>query len=119
MKFENFEPLMENRWIINTHPISIIPYFFRKYKMYNEGELIIFETEFLETVETTYNPKELLNITDITLEYLDPIGSRTGGLKMKVNGVNFTRKHSYSGNDLMITKLRIVIDEINLLTTEK
>lgn len=119
MKFENFEPLQGNRWIINTHPISIIPYLFRKYKMYNEGELIIFETEFIETVMDTYNPKELLEITDITLEYLDPIGSVVGGLIMKVNGINFKRKHSYSGNDLMITKLRIVIGEINLLTTEK
>ena len=119
MKFENVEPLMENRWIIRTHPMSIIPYLFRKYKMYNEGETIIFKTEFLETVMDTYNPKELMEITEITLEYLDPIGSVVGGLKMKVNGINFTRKHSYSGNDLMITKLRFVIGEINLLTTEK
>ncbi len=119
MKFENVEPLMENRWIIRTHPININPYLFRKYKMYNEGDTIIFKTEFLETVMDTYNPKELMEITEITLEYLDPIGSVVGGLKMKVNGINFKRKHSYSGNDLMITKLIIVIGEINLLTTEK
>jgi hypothetical protein len=116
IEFRPIEPLMENRWIIKTHPININPYLFRKYKMYNEGEKIIFKTEFFETVMDTYNPKELLEITDITLEYLDPTGVVVGGLKMIVKGINFERKHSYSGNDLMITKLRVIIDMIDLLT---
>lgn len=116
IEFRPIEPLMENRWIIKTHPININPYLFRKYKMYNEGEKIIFKTEFFETVMDTYNPKELLEITDITLEYLDPTGVVVGGLKMIVNGINFERKHSYSGNDLMITKLRVIIGETDLLT---
>lgn len=115
-QFIPVEPLMENRWIIRTHPININPYLFRKYKMYNEGETIIFKTEFLETVMDTYNPKELLEITDITVEYLDPTGHVVGGLKMIVKGINFERKHSYSGNDLMITKLRVIIGETDLLT---
>ena len=115
-QFVPVEPLMENRWIIKTHPININPYLFRKYKMYNEGETIIFKTEFFETVMDTYNPKELLEITDITLEYLDPTGVVVGGLKMIVKGINFERKHSYSENDLMITKLRVIIDMIDLLT---
>ena len=97
IEFRPVEPLMENRWFIKTHPININPYLFRKYKMYNEGETIIFKTEFLETVMDTYNPKELLEITDITVEYLDPIGHV----------------------DLMITKLRVIIGEIDLLTIPK
>ena len=115
-QFIPVEPLLENRWIIKTHPININPYLFRKYKMYNEGESVIFKTEFFETVMDTYNPKELLEITDITLEYLDPTGVVVGGLKMIVKGINFERKHSYSENDLMITKLRVIIDMIDLLT---
>jgi len=114
-QFIGVEPLMENRWIIKTHPININPYLFRKYKMYNEGEIIVFKTEFFETVMDTYNPKELLEITDITLEYLDPTGVVVGGLKMIVKGINFERKHSYSENDLMITKLRVIIGETDLL----
>ena len=116
IEFRPIEPLMENRWIIRTHPININPYLFRKYKMYNEGEIIVFKTEFFETVMDTYNPKELLEITDITVEYLDPTEVVVGGLKMIVKGINFERKHSYSGNDLMITKLRVIIDMIDLLT---
>jgi hypothetical protein len=114
-QFVPVEPLMENRWIIKTHPININPYLFRKYKMYNEGETIILKTEFFETVMDTYNPKELLEITDITLEYLDPTGVVVGGLKMIVKGINFERKHSYSENDLMMTKLRVIIGETDLL----
>lgn len=114
-QFIPVEPLLENRWIIKTHPININPYLFRKYKMYNEGESVIFKTEFFETVMDTYNPKELLEITDITLEYLDPTGVVVGGLKMIVKGINFERKHSYSGDDLMITKLRVIIGETDLL----
>jgi len=114
-QFIGVEPLMENRWIIKTHPININPYLFRKYKMYNEGEIIVFKTEFFETVMDTYNPKELLEITDITLEYLDPTGVVFGVLKMIVKGINFERKHSYSENDLMITKLRVIIGETDLL----
>ena len=115
IEFRPIEPLMENRWIIKTHPININPYLFRKYKMYNEGEIIVFKTEFFETVMDTYNPKELLEITDITLEYLDPTGVVVGGLKMIVKGINFERKHSYSGDYLMITKLRVIIGETDLL----
>ena len=115
-QFVPVEPLMENRWIIKTHPININPYLFRKYKMYNEGGSIIFKTEFFETVTDTYNPKELLEITDITVEYLDPTGVVVGGLKMIVKGINFERKHSYSENDLMMTKLRVIIGETDLLT---
>jgi hypothetical protein len=114
-QFIPVEPLLENRWIIKTHPTKINPYLFRKYKMYNEGESVIFKTEFFETVMDTYNPKELLEITDITLEYLDPTGVVVGGLKMIVKGINFERKHSYFGNDLMITKLRVIIGETDLL----
>jgi hypothetical protein len=116
IEFRPIEPLMENRWIIKTHPININPYLFRKYKMYNEGEKIIFKTEFFETVMDTYNPKELLEITDITVEYLDPTGVVVGGLKMIVKGINFERNHSYSENDLMMTKLRVIIGETDLLT---
>ena len=117
IEFRPMEPLMENRWIIRTHPLEISPYLFRKYKIFNEGEQIVLKTKFFETVECIYNPKDLLDITDITIEYLAPTGVLVGGLKMTVKGFNFERKHSYSGDNLMITKLRVVIDKIELIKT--
>ena len=115
IEFRPIEPLMENRWIIRTHPLEISPYLFRKYKMFNEGGQIVLKTKFFETVECSYNPKDLLNITDITIEYLDPTGTVVGGLKMTVKGFNFEREHSYSGDNLMMTKLRVIIDKIELI----
>ena len=113
--FKIYEPLKENRWIIETYPTQINPCLFRKYRMFNEGEKIIFKTEFVETIEETYNPKELLEITDIDLKYLSPVGDVVGGYKLVVGGLNFDKKHSYSNDDLLITKMRFVIEHINPL----
>jgi len=54
-EFKNYEPLRSNRWLIETHPTNINPYFFRKYKMFNEDDDIIFKTEFFEIVQESYN----------------------------------------------------------------
>lgn len=111
--FEAVEPLMANRWMIETTPIRINPYLFRKYRMFNEGEEIVFKTEFMETIKDAYTPNELMNITDIKLKYLDPTGESVFELDMNVNGLNFDKKHSYSDNDLLITKMRFIIGRIN------
>ena len=66
-EFKPVEPLKSNRWLLDTYPTVIDPYLFRKYKLYNVADEIIFETEFMETVHGVYNPKDLLDITDITV----------------------------------------------------
>jgi hypothetical protein len=113
--YNRLEPLMANRFIIETKPTIITQYLFRKYKMYNEGGSIIFKTEFLETTEETFNPFELLEITDISLQYLNPIGEIVGGFNMTVKGVNFKKSHSYDDGGLLITKMRFIIDKITLI----
>lgn len=110
--FEPIEPLKSNRWIIKTKPLVITDFLFREYKMYNEGEDIILETSFLETILETYNPIDLMNITDLTIQYLDPVGNVVGGFDMTIKGVNFEKHHSYSSDELLITNLRFVIDRI-------
>lgn len=115
LTFQQIEPLKSNRWVIETFPLKINYFLFRNYKMYNEGEKIIFETKFLETILDSYNPKDLMEITDITLMYLSPIGEIINGYKMIVSGVNFEKKHSYKSDKLLTTKLRFVIDQISLM----
>lgn len=112
MDFKNIEPLKENRWIIKTYPYKINFFLFRKYKMYNEGGKIIFKTSFFETVNEIHNPVDLMEITDINLEYLDPVGGTVNGFKMIVSGMNFEKKHSYKKDGLLVTDLRFVIDAI-------
>lgn len=114
-EFRVYEPLRANRWIIETYPTEITPYLFRKYRMFNEGDKIVFKTEFLETVDVSYNPLDLMEITDITLKYLDPVGEVVGGFKMVVGGLNFDKKHSYSDDKFLITKIRFVIDRVQPL----
>jgi hypothetical protein len=108
--FNPVEPLKSNRWIIKLNGMDIPPYLFRKYKIYNEGDEIIFKTEFFETIEWSYNIKDIFNIDEVTIEYLSPVGDVINGVKFKTKGINFERKHSYSDDDLMITKLRLIID---------
>jgi len=110
--FEPIEPLKSNRWVIKTKPLVITDFLFREYKMFNEGEEIILETSFFETILGTYNPKDLMNITDLKIEYLSPIGDVVGGFDMTIKGVNFEKHHSYSSDELLITNLRFVIDKI-------
>lgn len=115
LEFPIVEPLKSNRWVIKLQGMDVHPYLFRKYKMFNEGEDIIFTTEFMETVIHSYNPKDIFNIDKITIEYLSPVGDVVNGLSFTPKGINFERKHSYSDDNLMITKLRFIIDA-NTLT---
>lgn len=112
-EFKPIEPLKSNRWIIKTKPTVITDFLFREYKMYNEGGDIILETSFFETILEVYNPLELMNITDVKIEYLSPVGDVVGGLEMTIKGVNFEKNHSYSDDSLLTTNLRFVIDRIN------
>jgi hypothetical protein len=120
-KFPLLEPLKCNRWLIRFEGLDIEPYLFRKYKMYNEGDEIIFLTEYLETIQNTYNPKDLLNIVAVTIEYLDPTGVAVQKLKFDVKGLNFKIKQSYKKDKFQITKLRFVVntDTLHLVYQEK
>jgi hypothetical protein len=78
--------------------------------MYNEGEEMIFVTEFLESVTYTFNPKDFFKINRVKLEYLDPIGQTAGGMIFKVKGSNFSKKGDYSDDSIQTTQLRFVVD---------
>lgn len=117
--FEKFpeliEPLKSNRWVIKFEGMDVPSYLFRKYKIYNEGDEIIFTTEFFESVQWSHNVKDIFNIQKVIIEYLSPVGDVVNGLTFFPKGINFERKHSYSDDGLMITKLRFIID-VNTLS---
>jgi hypothetical protein len=104
------EPLKNNRFIITFPNVDIHPYLFRNYEMFNEGENLIFTTEFLETITYTFNPKDFFKITDVKIEYLDPVGEVVGGMTFKVKGSNFNKKGDYSDDNLQLNTLRFVVD---------
>jgi hypothetical protein len=72
IKFEPMEPLKSNRWILRTHPLNINYHLFNEYKLYHDGNEMVLKTQFMESVDKSYNPQDLLEITDVTIEYLNP-----------------------------------------------
>lgn len=111
--FRLLEPLKSNRWIIETKPEVISTFLFRKYKFYNDGNELIFETEFYETIDGVVTPDEIMSITDIQLKYLDPTGAVVSGYHMRIKGINFFKEHSYSDEELLYTKLFFKIKDVN------
>ena len=109
IKFEPMEPLKSNRWILRTHPLNINYHLFNEYKLYYDGNEMVLKTQFMESVDKSYNPKDLLEITDVTIEYLNPTGKTVSGLKMIIDSVNFVRKDSYKKDKIMKTKLKFVV----------
>ena len=116
LNFKVFEPLKENRFLITLHESSIPSYLFRNYKLYNEGETMIFETQFMESITYCFNPKDLFNITSVTLSYLDPTGEPINGLYFMVSGSNLMREQSYENDGIQITSLRFTIDVDSMKT---
>jgi hypothetical protein len=118
--FIPFEPLMKNRFLVRFNKEVLVPeYLFRKFKIKNEGEKLIFTTEIYETIEYLFNPSDLFKITDIEIDYLDPTGVVVNGLRFQIVGANMEQKCDYTKDGLMIIKFRFVvnINEVKLLYT--
>lgn len=118
IKFEPMEPLKSNRWILRTHPLNINYHLFNEYKLYYDGNQIVLKTWFMESVDKSYNPQDLLEITDLTIEYLNPEGKTVSGLKMIIDSVNFVRKDSYKKDKIMKTKLKFVVSQIGTINID-
>jgi hypothetical protein len=103
MDFQKFaiEPKKSNRWIIKPIGTKITEYTFSKYKLYNDGEKLMFEMSCYETINDHINPIELFNLTGIQLEYLDPVGNIIGGFVFDIKNINFSSSGDYSLDDLL------------------
>jgi hypothetical protein len=95
------EPKKTNRWIIKTIGVETPEYTFSKYKLYNNGDKLMFETTCFETIHNTINPVDLFNLTGIELQYLDPIGNIIGGFSFDIKSLNFSSFGDYSDDDLL------------------
>jgi hypothetical protein len=114
-----FEPLRANRFLITFSGVDIPAYLFRKYKIFNVGDDLIFKTEFFETVNFSFNPADLVKITGVIIEYLDPTGAVVNSLKFEVEGINYKIKQSYASDELQTNKFRIVINKKTMKLTNK
>jgi len=110
-KFTSVEPLKSNRFIIKFNKEVTVPeYLFRNFKIYNEGEKLIFKTKMYQTVNYSFNPADLFKITDVKIEYLDPVGEVVNGLSFDVQGSNLSYKNDYSDDNLSMIDFQFVIN---------
>lgn len=108
--FKNVEPQQSNRFLINIIDSKIPSHLFRKYKIYNEDETLIFKTEFIETVRFTFNPADFFQMTEVEIDYFDPVGEIINTMSFEVKGSNFKKVGSYSKGELSTVKLRFIIN---------
>ena len=121
-KWEYFEPLKTNRWLIKLKGCEIQEYLFRKYKIFNDADKLMFSTEVYETVQFQINPKELFNIEEVKIEFLDPIGTVVNGLVFNPKTIQFEQSGDYGSDDLLNYKILMEIDKKTLYSiynTEK
>jgi hypothetical protein len=110
-KFTPVEPLKSNRFIIKFNKEVTVPeYLFRNFKIYNEGEKLIFKTKMYQTVNYSFNPADLFKITDVKIEYLDPVGEVVNGLSFDIQGSNLSYKNDYSDDNLSMIDFQFVIN---------
>ena len=63
-----------------------------------------------QTVNYSFNPEDLFKITDVTIEYLDPIGEVVNGLSFDIQGSNLSFKNDYSDDSLSMIDFQFVIN---------
>lgn len=113
-KWEYFEPLKTNRWVIKLEGCDIKEYLFRRYRIFNDGNKLMFSTEIYETVIHQMNPKNLFNIEQVKIEFLDPTGSVVNGLVFNPKTIQFEQSGEYDSDDILNYKILMEIDQNTL-----
>lgn len=108
------EPKRANRWIIEASGVTIYQYLFTEYKIYNDGDKLMFETSCYETINDHINPVELFDLNEMKINYLDPVGEVIGGFTFNVKTINFESFGNYGEDDLLRYWFVIEIDKKSL-----
>ncbi len=116
-KFNGFEPKKSNGFIINVVGADIPQYLFSGYKMFNEGKTIIVETEFYETVEWTFNPKEFFDIEDLLIQHLNAVGDVITTLDFKVDEIRYEQSGNYANDEFLLNKLKFITSNCEVINT--
>jgi hypothetical protein len=117
--FKMVEPLKKNRFLITFDKIEIPQFCFRQFKMYNEGEELVLETSIWQTINYTFNPKDIFQISGVKIEFLDPIGSVVNGYTFEVKGSNFETDFAYSDDNISTIHFKFTIDSSTLKLINK
>lgn len=111
--FKLIEPLKANRWVIDFTGLKISPYLFVKYKIFNDGDKLMFSVRIYETVNGIINPLDFFKINNIKIEFLDSTGSVVNGYVFSPKGIQFEQLGDYSVDNLLTYYVLIEIDKNN------
>lgn len=115
---KTYEPSKSNRFLIHFEDLpEIHSWLFRSYKIYNDGDILYFETEFYEILNYMFNPKDFFKITKVKIDNLDPTGVSFGNMSFEIKGSNYERTCDYGNDGLLINKFKFIIDTPTIITT--
>ena len=100
------EPKMSFRFKIEFKGIKIPDYLFRKFKLYNDGEKLIFETSLYETLSVSFSPIDFFKIFDIEVYFLDPTGEKVSSWQFSIE-----TSGNYGENELLIHKFKFEVNK--------
>lgn len=102
-----FEPIRRNRWIIKMGDIPSV--MFRKFKVYNDNDVVRLDTEFMQTLDYKCDLFSLFDLTDFTIQYLDPTGLAVKEAKYYIKGMNFEEIGDNFDDDISIITLKLIV----------
>ncbi len=116
---EPFEPKKNNRFIVNVVGTDIPYPLFKGYKMYNQGKTIIVETEFYETTDWTFNPREFFDIEDLLIQHLNPMGDVITTLDFKVDEIEYEQVANYADDGFLMNKLKFITSNCEVINNNQ
>lgn len=105
------EPKMSFRFSIKFEGLDIPDYLFRRYKMYNDGEILIFEASLYETVDYTLSPVDFFKIFNVTVSFLDATGAVVSSWNFNIEGLSFDNSGDYGKEDLMTHNFKFEVNK--------
>jgi len=105
------EPKMSFRFKIRFKGLDIPDFLFRKYKMYNEAEKLIFETSIYETIDFSLNPTDFFKILEIELIFVDATGKNISSWEFFAEGISFETEGDYGKSDIMFHNFKFEVNK--------
>lgn len=107
IKTPMIEPLLKYKWLIKMGKIPVE--LFNKFKIYNDGDIVRFETEIRQTVQFKCDLFKLFDLTEFSIKYLDLSNTEMFETKYIIKGMNFEETGDYGDDGISTVTLKLII----------
>ena len=106
----DFEPARANRFIVYFIGADIPSHASHNYAFYYENDNIMLEINFYDFVGFIFNPRDASFISDIVIDFLDPVGVVYGTLRATViECLEFEKRGDYSSNEITNNRAKFLV----------